>query len=71
MRAPFLPLTLVLSTVTALETIHPTYHELELNTTSRSSSTISAAWYTGWHATDFPLSQVSWSKYTNLIYAFA
>ncbi|KAF8813893.1 glycoside hydrolase family 18 protein [Phlegmacium glaucopus] len=70
MRAPLLPLTLLLSTVAALETIH-TRHLLELNTTSRSSSIISAAWYTGWHAADFPLSQVSWSKYTNLIYAFA
>jgi chitinase len=56
-----LPLTLLLSAVAALE----------LNTTTRSNSTISAAWYTGWHATDFPLSQVSWSKYTHLIYAFA
>jgi len=34
-------------------------------------STVAAAWYTGWHAVDFPLSQVSWSKYTHLIYAFA
>ncbi|KAF9564757.1 glycoside hydrolase family 18 protein, partial [Agrocybe pediades] len=40
-------------------------------TVGRSSSVISAAWYTGWHATDFPLSQVSWSKYTHMIYAFA
>jgi hypothetical protein len=24
---------------------------------------VSAAWYAGWHATDFPLSQVSWDKY--------
>ncbi|KAF8895737.1 glycoside hydrolase superfamily [Gymnopilus junonius] len=35
------------------------------------NSTISAAWYAGWHAKDFPLSQVSWSKYTHLTYAFA
>jgi chitinase len=24
---------------------------------------VSAAWYAGWHATDFPLSKVSWHKY--------
>lgn len=65
MQAPLLPLTLLLSTVAALELIH----SLELHT--RSSPTISAAWYTGWHAPSFPLSQVSWSKYTNLFYAFA
>ncbi|TFK25208.1 endochitinase [Coprinopsis marcescibilis] len=31
---------------------------------------IAAAWYTGWHSTDFPLSRVSWSKYTHITYAF-
>jgi len=61
-----------LSTVAALETINSTQFEvLELNATTRSNLTISAAWYTGWHAKDFPLSQVSWEKYTHLIYAFA
>ena len=71
MRTPLLPLTLLLSTVATLE-INPSrrLEILELNTTVRSNSTVSAAWYTGWHADDFPLSQVSWSKYTHLIYAF-
>ena len=35
---------------------------------------VAAAWYTGWHATgtaEFPLSKVSWSKYTHITYAFA
>ena len=32
---------------------------------------VALAWYAGWHATDFPLSKVSWSKYTHLTYAFA
>ncbi|KAJ3513907.1 hypothetical protein NLJ89_g2690 [Agrocybe chaxingu] len=41
------------------------------DTLSRSSSFISAAWYTSWHNRDFPLSQVSWSKYSHLTYAFA
>ncbi|KAF8992480.1 endochitinase [Cyathus striatus] len=35
---------------------------------------VAAAWYAGWHADSspaFPLSQVSWSKYTHLTFAFA
>lgn len=32
---------------------------------------VSTAWYAGWHATDFPLSKVSWEKYTQMTYAFA
>jgi chitinase len=73
MRTPLLPLMLLLlvSTVATLDINHSRQpRNLELNTTSRSNLTISAAWYTGWHATDFPLSEVSWSKYTHLIYAF-
>uniref|UniRef100_A0A8H7Y893 GH18 domain-containing protein n=1 Tax=Psilocybe cubensis TaxID=181762 RepID=A0A8H7Y893_PSICU len=58
-----LPLSLLTTTVVALDTFNTTI--------TRSNSTISAAWYTGWHATDFPLSNVSWSKYTHLTYAFA
>ncbi len=32
---------------------------------------IASSWYAGWHSSDFPLSNVSWSKYTWAIYAFA
>jgi len=33
---------------------------------------VASAWYAGWHATmGFPLSKVSWSKYTHLTYSFA
>ena len=71
MRTPPLPLMLLLSTVATLGINHSRSRQnLELNTTSGSNLTISAAWYTGWHATEFPLSNVSWSKYTHLIYAF-
>lgn len=35
------------------------------------SDLVSVAWYTGWHAEDFPPANVSWSKYTLLHYAFA
>ncbi|KAF8165591.1 endochitinase [Crassisporium funariophilum] len=35
-------------------------------------SKVAAAWYAGWHATTgFPLSKVSWHKYTHMTYAFA
>ncbi|CAA7260882.1 unnamed protein product [Cyclocybe aegerita] len=36
-------------------------------------SKVAAAWYAGWHAgaSDFPLSKVSWAKYTHLTFAFA
>ncbi|KAJ7241937.1 chitinase [Mycena haematopus] len=39
-----------------------------------SDSKIAAAWYAGWHADAspaFPVSAVSWGKYTHLVYAFA
>ncbi|KZT71670.1 glycoside hydrolase family 18 protein [Daedalea quercina L-15889] len=32
---------------------------------------VSAAWYTGWHNESLPLNNVSWDKYTHLIYSFA
>ena len=35
------------------------------------SDLVSVAWYTGWHAEDYPPSNVSWSKYSLLHYAFA
>lgn len=31
---------------------------------------VASTWYAGWHATDFPLSNVSWDKYTHVTYAF-
>lgn len=31
---------------------------------------VAAAWYTGWHAQDFTLDDVSWDKYTHMTYAF-
>lgn len=35
------------------------------------SGILATAWYAGWHSTDFPLTNVSWEKYTAMIYAFA
>ncbi|KAJ6515538.1 glycoside hydrolase family 18 protein [Mycena sanguinolenta] len=50
------------------------FHGLAFGT--RTSSKVATAWYTGWHAPgqadpSFALSQVSWEKYTHLIYSFA
>ncbi|RDB20192.1 Chitinase A1 [Hypsizygus marmoreus] len=40
--------------------------------TFSTSNKVATAWYAGWHSTNgFPLSKVSWSKYTHLTYAFA
>ena len=42
-----------------------------VNATILGGSKVAMAWYAGWHATDFPLSSVSWEKYTHMAYAFA
>lgn len=42
-----------------------------VNASNLGESRVATAWYAGWHAEDFPLSKVSWSKYTQLTYAFA
>lgn len=37
-----------------------------------SVSKVATAWFAGWHANaGFPVSEVSWDKYTELTYAFA
>ncbi|THG97747.1 hypothetical protein EW145_g7554 [Phellinidium pouzarii] len=40
-------------------------------TGSAGAGSIAASWYAGWHSADFPPSNISWSKYTNVIYSFA
>ncbi|KAL5476829.1 hypothetical protein ACEPAI_3015 [Sanghuangporus weigelae] len=39
--------------------------------TGGNSSLIAATWYAGWNSDDYPLSDVSWEKYTHVIYSFA
>ncbi|PFH51321.1 glycoside hydrolase family 18 protein [Amanita thiersii Skay4041] len=42
--------------------------------TGATPAKIASAWYAGWHADSqpaFPLTQVTWSKYTHMTYAFA
>ncbi|KAH8997040.1 chitinase [Lactarius hatsudake] len=40
-------------------------------TSSSPSNFVAASWYAGWHSSDFTLQDVSWSKYSSVIYAFA
>ena len=54
-----------------LSTSSFSYHVAAVNSSNLSGSKIATAWYTGWHSQDFPLSKVSWSKYTHMTYAFA
>ena len=44
---------------------------LALDAKKRESDPIFSAYYAGWHAEDYPLSDVSWSKYTHVIYSVA
>jgi GH18 family chitinase len=49
-------------------------HSLSNRLSSRSSGpaeTVAATWYTGYHSSDFTLQDLSWSKYSTVIYAFA
>ena len=46
-------------------------HAVTNETGHRTVEQVSAAWYAGWHSDDFPLSAVSWDKYTQLTYSFA
>ena len=38
---------------------------------TNSTSFISSAWYPGWQSANFPVSGVSWQKYSLVTYAFA
>jgi len=43
----------------------------EISKRGQNASFVKASWYAAWHSDDFPLSNVSWSKYTSIIYSFA
>ncbi|TFK54573.1 glycoside hydrolase family 18 protein [Heliocybe sulcata] len=32
---------------------------------------VTSSWWTSWHASDFPVSKLSWGKYNRVVYAFA
>ncbi|KAI0053163.1 glycoside hydrolase family 18 protein [Auriscalpium vulgare] len=40
-------------------------------TASGSGSIVASTWYAAWHSSQFTLEDVSWSKYSSVIYAFA
>lgn len=42
-----------------------------MNATNATVDMVAAAYYAGWHAANFTLDDVSWEKYTHMIYAFA
>ena len=48
---------------------HRSSNPLTLSNTTE--KTVAAAWYPAWHSGDFGLEDISWSKYTSVIYAFA
>lgn len=48
--------------------IHPSVGN---NNSSNNDEVIATTWYAGWHGTDFPPQNISWSKYSQVIYAFA
>jgi len=62
MRQSFVFLSALLAVVTAL----PSF-----NRTDASVGMVAATWYAGWHAELYPLSNVSWDKYTHITYSFA
>lgn len=41
------------------------------NTNTLPEDVVATTWYAGWHGTDLPPGNVSWSKYTSVTYAFA
>ncbi|KAI8986628.1 glycoside hydrolase [Trametes punicea] len=41
------------------------------NSSSVGDEVVATTWYAGWHGTDFPPENISWSKYTSVTYAFA
>ncbi|CCM03883.1 uncharacterized protein FIBRA_06034 [Fibroporia radiculosa] len=61
----------------ALPVTHATSFPFHARDTSATNATnvtvdmVSSAWYAGWHADNFTLNNVSWDKYTHLIYSFA
>jgi hypothetical protein len=51
-------------------------HSRETSVSARSASpstdpAVASTWYAGWHSGDFPPENISWSKYSTVIYAFA
>lgn len=44
---------------------------IKSDTSSGSKPPVAAAWYAGWHSTDFTLQDLSWHKYTHVYYAYA
>ncbi|KAF7782236.1 CAZyme family GH18 [Agaricus bisporus var. burnettii] len=66
------PLPAAVLILASIPAAHPhKHHRHRRQQQGASPSLISSAWFAGWHATDFPLTNVSWEKYTHMNYAFA
>ena len=54
--------------------VNPSHRSLSDRLSSRlsdPSKAVAATWYASWHSSDFTLQDLSWSKYSIVIYAFA
>lgn len=49
----------------------PTQPPASVQSNGTSTSFVSAAWYPGWESANFPVSGISWSKYSLVTYSFA
>ncbi|KAI9444239.1 chitinase [Lactarius indigo] len=73
-RFDFFLLAQLLWAVPTCSMVTPSYRSLShrLSTVpSGHSNAVAATWYASWHSSEFTLQDVSWSKYSNVIYAFA
>ncbi|KAF8622115.1 hypothetical protein AX15_007250 [Amanita polypyramis BW_CC] len=75
MRSLFLTcLSFGLLLLSSLPATHARYQGIALEHARRGYSKVASAWFAGWHATSnpaFPISGVSWSKYTHMTWSFA
>ncbi|KAH9000826.1 chitinase [Lactarius hatsudake] len=53
--------------------VTPSHHSLSRRLSTASgggTNAVAATWYASWHSSEFTLQDVSWPKYSNVIYAF-
>ncbi|TFY66433.1 hypothetical protein EVG20_g4659 [Dentipellis fragilis] len=68
----FLPLAILLAGASLNEALHIPYaHRHSRSRRDANTDLVAASWYAGWHSDDVPLANVSWNKYTHMIYSFA
>ncbi|KAI9458902.1 chitinase [Lactarius psammicola] len=73
-RFAFFLLAQLIWVVPTCSLVNPSHRLLSNRLSTRSdspSNAVASTWYAGWHSSDFTLRDLSWNKYTNVIYAFA